>query len=274
VFATDAPYTVKHIKIETDNKPKRGDGRRSATLSGDKRGRHVSDRIPDGLTSDIAMSATIRAAAPHQMYRKKGGMAVAIETSDIREKKRMRKIGNTIVFVVDSSASMGVSQRMKETKAAIFSLLIDAYQKRDKVGLVVFKQNNAELILPPTSSVELAKKLLEHIPTGGKSPLNHGLMTGLQCVMLELKKHKHCKPLLVLISDGRINVSINKDMKPIDEANQIASQIKSKQINALVIDTEKDFLRLGKLREIADAMGAKYLKIEDLKAETIVKAVR
>ena len=274
MFAPDEPYAVKHIKIETDNKARRGDGRRSAVLSRDKRGRYVADRIPDKLTSDIALSATIRAAAPHQKYREKGDMAVAIETSDIREKKRMRKIGNTIVFVVDSSASMGVSQRMKETKAAIFSLLIDAYQKRDKVALVVFKQNNAELILPPTSSVELAKKLLEYIPTGGKSPLNHGLMTGLQCVMSELKKHKDCKPLLVLISDGRINVSINKDMKPMDEANQIALQIKSKQINALVIDTEKDFLRLGKLREIAEIMGAKYLKIDDLKAEAIVKAVR
>ena len=233
----------------------------------------MSDRIPDGLTTDIALSATIRAAAPHQKNRQKGDMAVSIEPSDIREKKRMRKIGNTIVFVVDSSGSMGVSQRMKETKAAIFSLLIDAYQKRDKVALVVFKQNNAELILPPTSSVELAKKALEYIPTGGKSPLNHGLMTGLQCIMSEFKKHKDCKPLLVLISDGRVNVSINKEMKPMDEATQIANQIKTKQIDSLVIDTEKGYIRLGKLREIADSMGAKYLQIEELKAESIVRAI-
>ena len=273
MFVPDEPFALKQIKIGVDNKVKKGNGRRSAALSNDKRGKHVSDRIPNEPTSDIALSATIRAAAPNQKYREKGDMAIAIETSDIREKKRVRKIGNTIVFVVDSSGSMGVSQRMKETKAAIISLLIDAYQKRDKVALVVFKQNSAELILPPTSSVELAKKQLEHIPTGGKSPLNHGLMTGFQCIMAELKKHKECKPLLVLISDGRVNVSINKDMNPTEEANQIALQIKQKQIDSLVIDTEKGFVRLGKLQAIADTMGAKYLKIEDLKAESIVSAI-
>ena len=274
MFSSDEPYAVKRLKIETDNRAKKGDGKRSAALSSDKRGRYVSDRLPHGLTADIALSATIRAAAPHQIYREKGDLAVNIETSDIRQKKRKRKIGNTIVFVVDASASMGVSQRMKETKAAIFSLLIDAYKKRDKVALVVFKQNAAELILPPTSSVERAKKLLEEIPTGGKSPLNHGLMRGLQCIASELKKHKDCKPLLVVISDGRINMSINKDIKPLDEALQIASQIKAKEINTLVIDTEKSFISLGKLREIASATGAKYMKIDDLKAENIIGAIK
>jgi magnesium chelatase subunit D len=274
MFTADEPYALKQIKIEADNKIKKDSGRRSAALSDDKRGKYISERIPNEPTSDIALSATIRAAAPHQKNRQKGDMAIAIETSDIREKKRIRKIGNTIVFVVDSSGSMGVSQRMKETKAAIISLLIDAYQKRDKVALVVFKQNNAELILPPTSSVELAKKLLENIPTGGKSPLNHGMLAGFQCIMSEFKKHKDCKPLLVLISDGRINVSINKDIKPMDEANQIANQIKQKQIDSLVIDTEKGYLRLGKLQEIAETMGAKYLKIDELKAEKIISAVR
>ncbi|MDR1155417.1 MAG: VWA domain-containing protein [Bacteroidales bacterium] len=259
--------------MEVDNRVKKGDGRRSVALSSEKRGKYVSDRIPDGLSGDIALSATIRAAAPRQKYRKKGEMAVSIEPFDIREKKRMRKVGNTIVFVVDSSGSMGVSRRMKETKAAILSLLIDAYQKRDQVSLVVFKQNSAELILPPTSSVELAKKALEYIPTGGKSPLNHGLLTGFRCIMSELKKHKDCKPLLVLISDGRMNVSIHKDMKPLDEATRIALQIKSKQIDSLVIDTEKSYIRLGKLREIADVMGARYLKIEDLKAGSIINAL-
>ena len=273
MFAPNEPYAVKRLKIETDNRIKKGEGRRSCALSNEKRGKYVSDRLPDGQTTDIALSATIRAAAPHQKYREKGDMAVNIETSDIRQKKRIRKIGVTIVFVVDASASMGVSQRMKETKAAIFSLLIDAYKKRDKVALVVFKQNSAELILPPTSSVERAKKLLEEIPTGGKSPLNHGLMHGLQCVVSELKKHKDCKPLLVVISDGRINMSINKDIKPLEEAFQIASQIKAKEINSLVIDTEKSYISLGKLREIASAMGANYLKMDDLKAETIINQI-
>jgi len=275
LFAPDEPFAIRQLKLGTDNKARKGSGRRSTVISNDKRGKYFSDRIPDEPTSDIALSATIRVAAPNQKYRnREEDMAISIKPSDIRAKKRIRKIGNTIVFVVDSSGSMGVSQRMKETKAAILSLLVDAYQKRDKVALVVFKQNKAELLLPPTSSVELAKKLLENIPTGGKSPLSHGLMAGLQCIISELKRHKDCKPLLVLISDGRANVSMNENLNPIEEANQIALQIKQMNIDSVVIDTEKSYIRLGRLQEISGSMNAKYLKIEDLRAESIISAVQ
>jgi magnesium chelatase subunit D len=275
LFAPDEPFAIRQLKLGTDNKARKGSGRRSTVISNDKRGKYFSDRIPDEPTSDIALSATIRVAAPNQKYRnREEDMAISIKPSDIRAKKRIRKIGNTIVFVVDSSGSMGVSQRMKETKAAILSLLVDAYQKRDKVALVVFKQNKAELLLPPTSSVELAKKLLENIPTGGKSPLSHGLMAGLQCITSELKRHKDCKPLLVLISDGRANVSMNKNLNPIEEANQIALQIKQMNIDSVVIDTEKSYIRLGRLQEISGFMNAKYLRIEDLRAESIISAVQ
>lgn len=275
LFAPDEPFAIRQLKLGTDNKARKGSGRRSTVISNDKRGKYFSDRIPDEPTSDIALSATIRVAAPNQKYRnREEDMAISIKPSDIRAKKRIRKIGNTIVFVVDSSGSMGVSQRMKETKAAILSLLVDAYQKRDKVALVVFKQNKAELLLPPTSSVELAKKLLENIPTGGKSPLSHGLMAGLQCIISELKRHKDCKPLLVLISDGRANVSMNENLNPIEEANQIALQIKQMNIDSVVIDTEKSYIRLGRLQEISGSMNAKYLKIEDLRAESIINAVQ
>ena len=275
MFAPDEPFAIRQLKLGTDNKARKGSGRRSTVISNDKRGKYFSDHIPDEPTSDIALSATIRVAAPNQKYRnREEDMAISIKPSDIRAKKRIRKIGNTIVFVVDSSGSMGVSQRMKETKAAILSLLVDAYQKRDKVALVVFKQNKAELLLPPTSSVELAKKLLENIPTGGKSPLSHGLMAGLQCIISELKRHKDCKPLLVLISDGRANVSMNENLNPIEEANQIALQIKQMNIDSVVIDTEKSYIRLGRLQEISGSMNAKYLKIEDLRAESIISAVQ
>ncbi len=274
MFTPGEPFAIRHLKLAADNKTRKGDGRRSTVISNDKHGKYFSDRIPNEPPSDIALSATIRVAAPNQKYRNHEDMAISIEPSDIRTKKRIRKIGNTIVFVVDSSGSMGVSQRMKETKAAILSLLVDAYQKRDKVALVVFKQSKAELLLPPTSSVELAKRLLENIPTGGKSPLPHGLMAGLQCIISELKRHKDCKPLLVLISDGRANVSMNKNLKPIEEANQIALQIKQMHIDSVVIDTEKNYIRLGRLQEISDSMDAKYLRIEDLKAASIIRAIQ
>ncbi len=266
---------IKQIKLKTEREIKKADGRRSIAVSDDKRGRYISDKMPsDNNYNDIALISTIRNAAVNQNYREKGPMAISVEKEDIREKKRVRKIGNTIIFVVDCSGSMGVSQRMKETKSAIFSLLIDAYQKRDKVALIVFKQKSAEMILPPTSSVELAKKKLEYIPTGGKSPLCHGLLTGYQCITSELKKHKECKPLLVVISDGRVNVGIDKNIKPVEEANRLAMQIRSSRIESLVIDTESGYIRLGKMKEIADTMGSRYLSIQDLRADKIIEAVR
>jgi magnesium chelatase subunit D len=212
-------------------------------------------------------------AAINQYNRPMGHLAINVEASDVREKIRKRKIGNTIVFIVDSSGSMGVQQRMAETKSAILSLLVDAYQKRDKVALIVFKQNKAEVVLPPTSSVELAKAYLEIIPTGGKSPLSHGIMAGIECILSELKKQKDCKPLMVLISDGRANVSIDKEKNPIEEALQISSRIKNMKTDTIVIDTEKGFLKLGKLRDIADSMGAKYLHLEELRADKIIDAL-
>ena len=253
---------------------KKGNGRRSTVLSSDNRGKYISFRVPSAKTNDIALLPTIKTAALNQFSREKNDMIISVKNSDIREKKRIRKIGNTIIFVVDCSGSMGVAQRMRETKAAIISLLIDAYQKRDKVALITFKQNSAELILPPTSSVELAKKRLEIIPTGGKSPLAHGLMVAEQCIGSELKKQKDCKPLLILISDGRANVSINKNMNPIEEVEMFAGQIRMKQIESIVIDTENGFVRLEKLVKIADKMGAKYMRIEDLKADDIIRAIQ
>ena len=110
--------------------------------------------------------------------------------------------------------------------------------------------------------------------TRAKKALSHGLMTGLQCITSELKRHKDCKPLLVLISDGRANVSMNKNLNPIEEANQIALQIKQMNIDSVVIDTEKSYIRLGRLQEISGFMNAKYLRIEDLRAESIISAVQ
>jgi len=217
-FDTGNPHLVKKLSIPKEPQVKMGSGRRSKARSDTKSGRYVGSKFPKGKTDDIAFDATLRAAAPYQRQRKNGRAAVAIEPQDIRQKVREKKIGNTIMFVVDSSGSMGVNRRMVETKTAILSLLVDAYQKRDRVGLVSFKQDKAEVLLYPTSSVELAKKQLEELPTGGKTPLSKGLLKGYEVLRNELNKDKKIKPLLVIISDGKANVSINENSNPFNEA--------------------------------------------------------
>ena len=273
LFQTGEPYRVKKITLDKETKIITGSGRRSESASDTRTGKYIKSRIPKGKTGDVAFDATLLASSPYQSKRSKNGNAVAIETSDIREKVRKKKVGNTILFVVDSSGSMGVNKRMQETKTAIFSLLVDAYQKRDRVGMVVFKQNEAELILPPTSSVELAKKQLESIPTGGKTPLSKGLHTGLDCLTRELKKQKNIKPLMILLSDGKANVSINQDKNPFDEAKQVAAGIKEAGINSIVINTESGILKFGRMEIISEILDAKYYHLEDLKADTIVSFV-
>lgn len=224
---------------------------------------------------DIALDATIRAAAPSQLERGVGGgdLAIKIDLSDIREKVRERKIGNTILFVVDASGSMGAQQRMTAVKGAILSLLVDAYQKRDRVGLVVFRGKTAELLLPPTSSVELARKCMQELPVGGKTPLAHGLSKAFEVLQRELMINKNTMPRLILISDGKANVGMTSD-SPLNDAIGIANHIREKEIASYVIDSEQSFIAFGLAKQLADEMGARYLKLEDLQADQLTNVVK
>ena len=158
VFPVGETFKTKRIQMERDRVLRKGSGRRSRTRSSSKAGRYIMSRM-QRKTDDLALDATIRAAAPYQKQRRRKDVAIAIEKSDIREKVREKRIGNFIVFVVDASGSMGAGKRMIETKGAILSLLLDAYQKRDKIAMIAFKGDHAEVLLPPTGSVELAHKL-------------------------------------------------------------------------------------------------------------------
>ena len=284
-FEAGGPHPVKKISLPKETEIKTGSGRRSKAGSDTKSGRYVACTFPESKTSnnrtgidDIAFDATLRASAPYQVHRNRKPenhtMAVIIEPQDIRKKVREKKIGNTVMFVVDSSGSMGVNKRMVETKTAILSLLVDAYQKRDKIGLVAFKGDSAEVLLNPTSSVELAKKQLEELPTGGKTPLSKGLLAGYEVLRNELNKDKKIRPLLVIISDGKANVSISENSNPFNEANQVADDIKHSGIKSIVIDTETGFIRLGRLQELAQTLGGKYYSLEDIKADTISDLVK
>ncbi len=257
------------MNIPKERKVQKGRGRRSSAQSDNRSGHYVRSRIPKGKSDDIAFDATLRAAASFQSQRDKDGRAIAIESSDIRDKVRKKRIGTTILFVVDSSGSMGAKQRMAAAKGAILSLLIDAYQKRDRVGLVAFKGNSAELLLSPTSSVERAKKCLEELPTGGKTPLGPGLLKACDVFSKDNKIRKDSRQILVLISDGRLNVGSREGADLMAEVNSVAAEMRSQEITSIVLDTETGLLRLGKMKEIADTLGGIYYTLEELKAETI-----
>ena len=175
--------------------------------------------------SDLAFDATFRQAAPHQIRREHKNVALAIESHDLRKKVRVRRAANLILFVVDASWSMAAAERMTATKGAIMSLLIDAYQKRDRVGLVVFQKEDARLVLPPTSSVDLAQKLLKDIPVGGKTPLSAGLVLAHQVLVRERARDREVMPLMIIVTDGAGNVSMT-DLPPQEEATRVAAMIK------------------------------------------------
>lgn len=276
IFQADTPYAIKTLTVPILDKIERQcSGRRSKTLSGSKRGHYVASMFPKGKVTDLAFDATLRAAAPFQKRRRencKGQQtALLIEGSDFREKVRETKMGNLIMFVVDASGSMAAEERMSAAKGAVLSLLLDAYQRRDRVGLIAFRRDMAELILPPTNSVELAQRCLTKLPTGGRTPLAHGLRLGVDTV--ERSIHTEDIPLLVLVSDGRANVSICGG-DPIEEATRIAHEIALKGIHSIAIDTERNFINFGLVKKISKAMGGKYLRLEELSAIPLVNAVR
>jgi len=274
VFPVGETFKTKRIQMERDRVLRKGSGRRSRTRSSSKAGRYIMSRM-QRKTSDLALDATIRAAAPYQKQRRREDVAIAIEESDIREKVREKRIGNFIVFVVDASGSMGAGKRMTETKGAILSLLLDAYQKRDKISMIAFRGDHAEVLLPPTGSVELAHKLLEELPTGGKTPLCHGISLGCQIIQSNFRKDPDTYPLLILISDGKANVS-QYGGKPLAEAMEMAEEIKNDpRINTAVIDVEKQgLISFGLSHQLSNRMGAKYFKVDDLKADTLVEVLR
>ena len=273
-FAMGNSFKVADFGHSTSRQTHKGFGKRTTAKSAGKMGRYVYS-VQQNLTGDLALDATIRAAAPYQVSRQKNGLAIAIREADIREKVRQRKYANLLVFVVDASGSMGASQRMTETKGAILSLLKDAYVKRDKVCLIAFRGNDAQVLLPPTRSVDRGVRLLETMAVGGRTPLNHGIAKGMQVIQSELKKNPGVLPYMVMITDGKGNVSIDNSLKPKQELMEISEKLRAfPYINTMVLDIErKGAMSFGIAREMALRMGASYQKIETLKSDTIISAI-
>ena len=273
-FAMGTSFKVADFGHSASRQTHKGFGKRTTAKSAGKMGRYVYS-VQQNLTGDLALDATIRAAAPYQVSRDKNGLAIAIREADIREKVRQRKYANLLVFVVDASGSMGASKRMTETKGAILSLLKDAYVKRDKVCLIAFRGNEAQVLLPPTRSVDRGVRLLETMAVGGRTPLNHGIAKGLQVIQSELKKNPGVLPYMVMITDGKGNVSIDQTLKPKQELMEISEKLRAfPYINTMVLDIErKGAMSFGIAREMAQRMGASYQKIETLNAGAIISAI-
>ena len=300
-FEVGNPFSVRSLQVKPpDHRARPSGGRRARTVSGTPSGRYIGAAVPHEKASDLALDATLRAAAPHQINRRgtivgahsrapdseEAAPAFLIEPWDVREKVRETKTGSLILFVVDASGSMGAQRRMVAVKGAILSLLLDAYQRRDRVGLIAFRGTGAQVLLPPTSSVDLAHAMLQEMPTGGRTPLSRGLLLGMEVIEAEKQKDRNVLPLLVVLSDGRANVAVGGGEGPAEsvaapisglplaEARAMAAAVREQKISAVVIDTETDFLRLGLASTIAEEMGAPCLKLEELHADGLADAVR
>ncbi|MHA4989144.1 VWA domain-containing protein [Cetobacterium somerae] len=267
-------FKVKKIDFGDLKKEKvLGSGKRCKTISDSLKGRYVKSIIPKGKVKDLAFDATLRAAAPYQKILEKNGMAVIIKKEHIREKVREKRIGTSILFVVDASGSMGAHERMKDVKGAIFSLLKDAYEKRDRIGLVAFRKDSAEELLPMTRSIELANKKLKDLPVGGKTPLHKGLEKSYTILQNEKKKNKNVIPVLVLVTDGKISVKENSE-NVFTNLLKFCEHIREAKIKVIVVDSEKGRIKLNMAKEISEKLGGKYYRLEDLKIQSISQIVR
>lgn len=258
--------------------------RNKAGRAGTRSGRYVRAAAPRGPLGDLALDATLRAAAPFQRVRRErqphdeGGAQtvprVLIERSDLREKVRESRTGTALLFVVDASGSMNAAKRMKAVKGAVLSLLRDAYRHRDSVGLIAFRDSGAELLLDMTRSVELAERKLRTMPVGGRTPLSAGLLKGAETIRSLSRQKSGLVPALVVVTDGKANVGADPQLDPWRESRDIARRIAEAGIPALVIDPEQGFVRLGFARRLADDLQAQYFRLEELEAGRIERAVR
>ena len=275
--AVGSAFQPRRLDTPLDKLTRKQAGRRSSTRTERKRGRYVSSRPADGHLDDIAFDATLRQAAPYQLERRQGNgdnsLALQVTKGDLQRKVRIRRTANLVLFVVDASWSMAAAERMEATKGAILSLLVDAYQRRDQVGLIVFQKNQARVALPPTSSVELAKKMLSGIPVGGKTPLSGGLLLAYRVCTAARRIDPEVRPLVILLTDGAGNVSLT-GLPAQEEALRLADLIKQSGFRSVVVDMEHPAFDRGLSSELADALAAPCYTLPELQAETLLHTVR
>ncbi len=274
VFSIGDPFVVIDYLKPADRRMDMGKrrGKRGSSVRSELPGRCTSFRIPRGEVSDIALVPTLRAAAPYQVQRRRQDVAIVLEASDFREKVRMSKNSTTIMFLVDASGSMGARRRMVTVKGAILSLLKDAYQKRDSVGLMAFRKGSAELLLPPTKSVDLAYNRLREMPTGGRTPLALGLSKAAQLLSSD-RIGDGGDMVMVIVSDGKANVPLDGG-DAFADAMEVAAKVSALPIRFVVVDTGSGYPRIDRAQRLARALGGAYFRLEELNADRLAHSIR
>jgi Mg-chelatase subunit ChlD len=282
------PAAQRHVKIGDSFQAKRLDtpldkltrssaGKRSVTLTNRKRGRYIKARPMRGRPDDLAFDATIRTAAPFQHRRLEERahrkVAFVVKRGDLQKKVRVRRAANLVLFVVDASWSMAAAERIEATKGAVLSLLHDAYQRRDQVGLIVFQREEARIVLPPTSSVELAQQALRNVPVGGKTPLSAGLLAAFRVCTAAVRRNPEIKPLIIILTDGAGNVSVT-GMPPQEESRRMAMMIHDSHFRTIIINMEHPAFDRGLAQDLANFIGGPCYTLPELKAEALLKTVK
>ncbi|MBM4438299.1 MAG: VWA domain-containing protein, partial [Actinobacteria bacterium] len=263
---TPALFTSERIPVQ-----RRHGGRRTLTESKDRRGRSVRSRLMhEGEPPDLALVDTIRAAATRAG--RPGKPTIAPE--DYRIKRRTRKIGNLMLFVVDGSGSMAAQRRMALVKSAVLSLLADAYKRRDRVGVITFRKTDATETVPPTASLDLAHARMRDLPTGGRTPLAHGLDLARKVIGRERTKDPEVRPIMILLTDGVANVGIRAGSDPIEDAMRSAQALRRDRVPALVIDADQRRSTATALPQLARQMAATHLRLETLASGHLTQAIR
>src|SRR3954470_8070623 len=245
-------------------------GRRSRARS--ERGRVVGSNRPSGTVTKLHLADTVLAAAPHQVARGRTGPGLRLAREDLRQATLEGREGNLVLFLVDASGSIGSRARMGAVKGAVLSLLLDAYQRRDKVGLVTFRGSDAELALPPTWSVEAAAARLTDLPTGGRTPLAAGLLRAHEVLRVEHVRDPQRRPLLVVVTDGRATGP--RGGNHLGEAHAAAGLLAAAGTASVVVDCESGPVRLGLAATLGTHLGGPTLRLEELAADTLAATVR
>jgi magnesium chelatase subunit D len=243
-------------------------GRRSRARS--ERGRVVGSRRPIGTVTKLHLPGTVLAAAPHQTARGRRGPGLELRREDLRQASLEGREGNLVLFAVDASGSMGARSRMGAVKGAVLSLLLDAYQRRDKVGLVTFRGTDAELALPPTWSVEAAAARLTDLPTGGRTPLAAGLLKAHEVLRVERLRDPARRALLVVVTDGRATGG----PEPVALAARAARLLAAAGAASVVVDCESGPVRLGLAGALAEELGGVAVTLGELRADTVSALVK
>jgi magnesium chelatase subunit D len=259
-----AGATFRARRLEVPGKGHGTAGRRSRAYTDG--GHTVGARPPQSAPRDVHLTATLMASAPHQIRRGRTGAGLVLERGDLRERRREGRESNLVLFLVDASGSMAARRRMEAVKGAVLSLLLDAYQRRDKVGLICFRGAGAQLLLPPTSSVDAAASRLETMPTGGQTPLAAGLTEAHATLLRERLRDPQRRPLLVVVTDGRHTTG--------GEPEAAALRLRRDGIAAVVVDCEVGPVRLGLAGVLARNLGAFHLGLEDLSVTALAGSVR